>query len=334
MQITSESLNQYAESTVNRVTSENRNIIVAYMVGSVVMESNPLLGGTTDIDLVFIHSGDPPVEREIQALSDEVHLDVTHHPQKKYTPGRELRTHPWMGPTIFNAKILFDPRHFMDFVQAAVRGLFYRADYVIQRTQPLIEEARGIWFDLQTERPDPGPEVVSRYLRALDHAGNAIAGLSGPPLAERRFLLQFLDRAEAINQPGLYAGLLGLLGGPRVDGKVLTDQLPAWEAALDALPRDETPPGLHADRRAYYLKAFEAILGSGQPLNILWPLLTTWTLAAQALPPEHPAIEGWGETCSQLGLQGDDFYERVTALDAFLDTVETTMENWATEQGV
>ena len=333
MLITTEILNQYAETAVKRITIENRDIVVAYMVGSVVMESNPLLGGTTDIDLVFIHSGEPPVEREIQALSDEVHLDITHHPRKKYTPGRELRTHPQMGPTICDAKILYDPRHFMNFVQAAVRGLFFRADYVIQRAQPLIEEARGIWFDLQTKRLDPGPEVVSRYLQAVDRAGNAIAGLSGPPLAERRFLLQFPDRAEALDRPGLYAGLLGLLGGPNADGEFLTGQLPAWEAALDALPPDETPPGLHVDRRAYYLKAFEAILGSGQPLNILWPLLNTWTMAAQSLASDHPAIEGWEEACSQLGLQGDDFYDRVTALDAYLDTVEEALENWASEQG-
>jgi hypothetical protein len=334
MQITPEVLHQYAETTVEKVTRENNAVLVAYLHGSLVIEDNPLLGGTADVDLVFIHSDTPEVEREIQRMTDDVHMDIAHHPQKEYRKGRELRTHPWMGPTIFHAKILHDPRHFMNFTQAAVRGLYHRSDNVIKRARPQAEHARQIWFSLQADRPEPDPEVISTYLRAVDHAVNSIASLTGPPLTERRFLLNFPARAEAVGRSGLYAGLLGLIGGPKVSGEDIQSMLPVWKTIFEDSPELQSSPRFHPQRLNYYLKAFEAIIGSGKPQDVLWPLLRTWTHAVVPLPAGHPAVRGWEEACLQLGLIGADFFERVDAFDAYLDMVEETLDSWAHEKGV
>ena len=140
MQLTPEVMQQFAETTVNQLVQVDPSIIAAYLCGSTVLEETPLLGGTTDIDIVLIHTTEPSIEREILRLTDDVHLDISHHNQDLYRQGRELRVHPWMGPTLNNAKPIHDPRHFLDFTQASVRGLFGREDYKMQRARTLYEE--------------------------------------------------------------------------------------------------------------------------------------------------------------------------------------------------
>ncbi len=122
MQITTETLKKFADTTVDKYTRANFDIMAAYLRGSLVMGEDPLLVGATYIDLVFIHAGEPDESREILRLTDEVHLDIVHHTQKDYLKGRNLRIDPWMGPCLYNAQVLFDPQHFLDFTIASVRG--------------------------------------------------------------------------------------------------------------------------------------------------------------------------------------------------------------------
>ena len=333
MQITTEVLKKFAEATVKKLTCSNHNILAAYLTGSLVTEENPQLGGTADIDLIFIHIGEPQISREILRLTDEVHLDIAHHPQRDYLQRRELRVHPWLGPVISEATVMYDPQHFLDLTRASVQGQFHRADNTLKRSRTLIELARETWLNFQLAPPVSSPETIFDYLQVLENAANSIALLGGDPLTERRFLLNFPDRADAIGRPGMYAGLLGLLGAPRVDGETLAAWLPAWETTLDALPQAGRHPRLHPYRKSYYLRAFEAIMGSGQPQNILWPLLRTWTLAARSLSEGDPAIQGWRDACQHLGLLGSDFAERITALDAYLEQVEEAIDAWAQENG-
>ena len=53
MRITPELLFKIAEDTVAERTESNPAIIAAFLVGS-VWDGEPVLGGTADIDLVFI----------------------------------------------------------------------------------------------------------------------------------------------------------------------------------------------------------------------------------------------------------------------------------------
>jgi hypothetical protein len=241
--------------------------------------------------------------------------------------------HPWLGPILDGCKILYDPQHFLDFTQASVRGQFYRSDQVLGRVQPQVENARQIWLSFNSAPSRSDCELVLKYLRAVEQATNAVAGLSGKPLTERRFLLGFPKRAEAVGHPGLYPGLLGLLGGPRVDAPALRNWLPEWRQAIEALPGDNTPPRLSSPRIHYYLRAFEVILEGDQPLDVLWPLLHTWTDAISLLPGDAPAHEPWQKAVTELGLLGDGLPDREAALDAYLDQVEELLEDWARENG-
>ena len=49
-------------------------------------------------------------------------------------------------------------------------------------------------------------------MKSLYLAVNAVAELSGPPLQERRLMLDFASRAEAAPRPGMDAALTGLMG--------------------------------------------------------------------------------------------------------------------------
>ncbi len=334
MRITRQTLLKIARDTVARRKRSERDLLAAYLRGS-LLGQDPILGGTADIDLVLIHNSDPPVDREIERLTDDVHLDIVHHGRAVYRAGRKLREHPRMGPEIYSCMILYDPQHFVDFLQAGVRGHYFRPENVLGRAQKMVEEARGIWFDFYRQTPAPAPDTVARYLGAVELAANALASLTGPPLPERRLMLMLPERVEAIGREGLALGVLGLLGGNAVNGDMLRAWLPDWEAAVDAAGAAEGRPlDLHPYRKGYYLRALDAILASEQPLAALWPLLHTWTVAVCQSAADSPVLPAWGAACEQLAIAGEGFSERVAALDAFLDTTEDTLESWARAQGV
>ncbi|MBN1146045.1 MAG: hypothetical protein JXA78_02220 [Anaerolineales bacterium] len=333
MRITRETLLKIARDTIARRAREKRDLLAVYLSGS-LLEDEFMLGGATDIDLFFIHMDQVATEREIVRLTDEVHLDIAHCQDEQYRQARNLRLHPWLGPALNGCTVMYDPQHFMDFTQASVRGQFDRPDYVLQRARDHLEKARQIWLGYQVETsPDPGPCEAGDYLRALAQAANAVASLSGPPLTERRFLAHFAQRAGAIGRPGLYAGLLGLLGAGQVDGQLLTDCLAHWGSAYESIPREKAPARLHPDRRMYYQGAFQAFIAGQQPEVVLYPLLRTWTMAVGLLPPNSPGCSAWRQALTRLEILGEAFAMRMTALDAYLDLVEETLEEWARQNG-
>lgn len=334
MRVNRGTLLKIANDTVSQRTRQDLNIISAYLCGS-LLGDDYLLGGTADIDLAFIHIDSVPEEREIVRLTDEIHLDIAHYPQRDFLQTRELRVHPWLGPTIFGCDILYDPQHFMDFTQASVRGQFNRSDYVLERAQVESEHARQIWMAFYKDTPaEPGPREVVTYLHAVGQAVNAVASLNGPPLTERRLLLSFQERADMVGRPGLQPGLLGLLGAQNVDAEVLKEWLNHWQFAYEAIPTEKIQPRLHPDRKVYYRSAFEALLEGDQPHAVLWPLTRTWSQAALLLAPGDSALATWRKAFTQLGFLETGFAERVEALDAYLDVVEEALDDWRKKYAV
>ncbi len=334
MQLTPGNLKQFAETTVEKTARANFDIMAAYLRGSLVMGGDPLLGNTTDIDLVYIHADTPETSREIVRLSDEVHLDIEHHPQEEYLKGRELRLHPTMGPNLYNAQVLYDPQHFLNFTIATVRGMFHREDYTIARARSAIENAHRSWAELQDLPQTADQQTVARYLRTAAEIANALSLLVGEPLTDRRFLSTFAARTQSLGQAGLYAGLMGLLGAPRVEVETLHDWVSIWDTSYTAISIANRPPQIHPDRKEYYLRAFEALLANERPKDVLWPLLLTWTQVAGCLPEDDPAFLTWQSAFEQLGLLGEDFPERIEALGVYLEQAQENIESWAFEHGV
>ena len=297
------------------------------------MGENPLLGESTDIDLVFIHSGAPEIEREILRLTDDIHLDIAHHEQKDYLKGRELRIDPQMGPSLYNAQVLFDPQHFLDFTIATVRGMFYRADHILMRARPLIEAARQEWLELLDTSTEGNYQSIEKFLKCLESGANGLALLVGEPLNERQFLADYAQRLEGLDRMGMYAGILGLLGAPLVEVKELSNWVSIWEKTFEAISTNDRPEDIHAYRKNYYLRGFSAILESPQPKNLLWPLLNSWITIIQRVPSEDPSAIRSQEAFRQLGFYGKGIQKKLDGLDKYLELAEEVIETWAIENG-
>ena len=149
-------------------------------------------------------------------------------------------------------------------------------------------------------------------------------------------MLYYPERAEKAGRPGLPAALAGLLGGANAERETLQAWLPRWAETYAAAAAAADPAQLgriSPHRVGYYQRAFQAILQREQAAAVLWPLLRTWTEAAMLLPESAPEREFWVEAGLALGLLGPAFEERVAALDAYLDQIEETLENWAYANG-
>ncbi len=149
MRVTRESLIRIAKETAQERAFNNKDIISAYLTGSLLTEE-PFLGGVTDIDLVLVTANNPPMSREIVALTPDFHLDISYHAKAEYDPPRELRANPWLGYEIYDPMLLHETKHFFEFTQAAVRAgfEFHEPALVLQRCRKLLDHGRKIWFDL------------------------------------------------------------------------------------------------------------------------------------------------------------------------------------------
>ncbi len=59
MRVTRESLIRIAKENAQERAFNDRDIVAAYLTGSLVSDTDPMLGGTADIDLVFVHASTP-----------------------------------------------------------------------------------------------------------------------------------------------------------------------------------------------------------------------------------------------------------------------------------
>lgn len=334
MRITKEALLKAARESAERYARRNRELICIYLTGSLLTET-PLLGGSTDIDLVFIHTSTPAFPREIVRLSDEIHLDIAHYSQAMYQQPRHLRVDPWLGSfLVASPLVLFDAGHWFEFIQASAGSQFNNPEYVFQRAQKLADISRAGWVELSAAAPEGSPAQIGHYLACLENAANSIALLSGPPLTERRFMLQFPERTQAAGKPELAAGLVGLFQGNDFKEETLRTWFPEWSAALQAAAqKPDVPVRLNGARRIYFENAVN-FLTEEHPTAALWLLLRTWTEAAACLTPSEPAYQAWQTACRDLSLSESDFSNRCSALDSYLDNVEETLDLYSQQYGI
>ena len=323
MNITRENLIRVARETVSRSLLTDPELVAAYLTGSLRTE-DPFLGNTTDIDIVCVHAGEPKIHREIIPLTPEIHLDIIHNPRSLYDRPKQLRINSWLGPELYDPLPLYVTRHFFEFIQAGVRDRYYEPANVQARARHLAENARQAWNALPGSASH-GPQVVLGYLKSIFLAANAVASLAGTPLTDRRFLLQFPERARLAGKPALAGGLFNLLGANQLDDATLADLLPEWEQAfMEASRNPVVDRRIAAPRLGYYKAAFKAMQENKTPLASTWPLMLTWTFSIAVLPPTWSVR--WRSACVTLGLDEASFTARLEELDHFLDSVEALLD--------
>src|SRR5215211_8474742 len=236
MRVTRESLIRIAKETAQQRFFNERDIIAAYLTGSLVSDNDPLLGGTADIDIIFVHAEEPKQRREFVKLTPDFHLDISHRARGEFKRPRELRLDPWLGWEMYDPMLLFERDKFFEFVQAGLRaGFEFNAPApALQRSRILLSHGRQIWRDLLQTGETITPQDISRYMKSLFHGVNAVAELSGPPLYERRLMLDFPSRAQTAQRPGMNAGLIGLIGASTLDPSQIGAWISDWKLAFEA----------------------------------------------------------------------------------------------------
>jgi hypothetical protein len=336
MRVSRESLIRIAKETSQERAYNDPTIVAAYLTGSLVSGADPMLGGTTDIDLVFVHNSPPALSRQIMKLTPDFHLDIRHRSKSEFRSPRELRTDPLLGWELYNPMLLLQRDTFFDFFQAGLRAgfEFHTPSLVLARCRKLHAAARSGWMDLmEVVGEKAGAQEVKRYLLALADTANTVAELNGGPLGERRLLMDFPARAQAAERPDFTAALFNLIGAGQVDSSILAKWLEPWKSAfLAAAEVGKVDVRIHAARLNYYEKAIRSLLEGDTPLGGLWPLILTWTLAVGVL--DEPMLSVWSDACRQLGLLGPALNDRVSGLDKYLDDVEIRLDEIAAANGL
>ncbi len=330
MRITKDLLHKFASETVKQRKRSEPDLHAAYIMGS-ILSDEPLLGGTTDIDLLLVHRYLAPVSRETLAITPEISLDIFHKAREDYEPVRQFRQDPWMGyPLTYNHILLFDTNHWLEYVQSSVTAEFHREDNVLVRVNVFLSAARDQWRTLMTNPPQNHLAWLDQYLHALELGANAISGLIGPPLTERRFMMTFTQRLADLGIPEVRAGFCGLLGCKKLHKDSYRSWLDSFEQDLIQMAEKIThPPHLSPARLGYYVQAFRALAESVDPTYLSWPLLRTWLDIQLAEDGKSPGHESWHDFLEKLQLTESIAEEKTEALDSYLDHLDVLIESWA-----
>lgn len=334
MRTTKETLLRLARDTAAISANQDHSIVCIYLTGSLVTE-NPFIGGTTDVDLFFVHTEKPPVNREIRYLSDDVTLDIAHVEQSLYQLPRHLRADAWLGPFLCaKPKVLYDTRHWFEFTEASVGAQFYRPEYMLERARPLAAEARRIWMDFHLAPPEVVPNYVHQYLRCIELAGNAVSLLSGAPLPLRRFFLDLPVRTKVVKRPDLLELFTSTIL-PVDSNEVEWNQwISDWVDSLKvAATFKDCPPKLSAPRRNYYSKAVDSLL-LDSPAAAAWIMINTWNQSIDLIFNENENADNWREACSAFLQINGSFESALEKVDELLDSVEETLDVFSSENGL
>jgi hypothetical protein len=335
VRITKDLLISTAKDTVKRRAFDGAgDLVCAYITGSLTFD-DPLIGGTTDIDLIFVHSLENETRREIIPISDDFHLDIGHFPQSYFSQPRDLRRDAWLGGFFCHYPIVIeDNNHWFDYVRSGIFAHFFQPINIIQRVRPFSESARKIWMDLTMNPPQNHHLCVQRYIQSIKDAANAIACLTTVPLTDRRFLIDFPERAEGVNMPGLSGGLVDLILPPDPVEPEWEVWIENWSVAFSSYQQNQNPSLSFAPcRQSYYKKAI-AELSETNSQAALWILLRTWSIMAADLPLNSVSQHGFNDILSLTMLDKNNFNARMEELDTFLDVVEETIDNWQSSAGL
>ncbi len=329
MRITRELLLNAARSATTDLLLRNKDMVCVYLTGSVLSEQ-PLIGGTTDIDLICVHSIEAPVAREVRELGEDYHLDIAHYTQSQFGQNKTLRLNPWLGSyLLYNPIILFDPQRWFEYTQAGVFAHFLEPAIVVQRVRPFIQQARQKWLELDRSQAESSVDNLWKYLKAMEYAGNSLACLVGVPLTERRFIRDLPARTEALERPGLSSGLVDLFCPADEFELNWQSWLEAWrKTLLLANEKKHCPAGINSIRIPYYENAILSLIQEDRN-SALWILLRTWTRALAQLAKRTPEITPWRQFIQTLNLDKEKFTARLNELDTYLEAVEETVDYWA-----
>jgi hypothetical protein len=306
MRITREKLLKLAKTQAAMRVMQNRRLVCVYLTGS-LLDEEPLLGGTADIDLIFVHDTPPPQEREIgPPLGGSA---SGYRPCFAGTVPAAAQscaaTHGWAVssatiPSFFTSAAI----GLSLFRRGSARTSTVRRPSSSASSRSWMPPVQG-WMTLQSAAgldvfqrtcAVPAHPAANRQRRRLPLRSAADRTASAAPFSPAG--------AGSPARPELSAGLIALLsGGTDLLAEAQTPQwFETWQTALgDAGQTSQHPPSLHPARWAYYTRAAQA-LWSETPAAALWIVLRTWCAALDCLPADHASRPSFVSLCRSLAL--------------------------------
>ena len=329
MRFTHEALLKLAKETVDKRFAHDPNVTAVFLIGS-MRPDHVAVENAADVDLLVLHNGELPRDREIIKLSNEFHLDIMYEPASLYAQARELRTEGWRGWIMWDPRLLYQKGRFFEYTQSVVRAQFEEPVNIIKRSHYFADPARESWTEMQNYPENAKP---LRVLMCAYNAANSLACLSGPPIPERRLLVDFPERATRLELGEMIQTLFACVAN-NVSVETIRSWQPAWEQAFLSASKSPADLRLHPARLAYYKTAIEEQLSGNLPRAALWPLLLTWALAAENESFNEEETRVWNSVCVEAGLDARGIQDRLQALDEFLDSMEEILEQLAQDNGL
>ncbi len=334
MRITRDALLNITAKIAKERAEKNVTLQCIFLGGS-LMQEDPLLFGTTDIDLVFVHSNQPTEPREMVRVNDEIHLDIHHLPESLFRQPRTLRKDIWIGSTLWSGpKLLYDVGHWFEFMLAGATAQFMAPENILARCTMLTNEARDAWTSLSTEPPAKFADFMTVYLDAMEKCGNAIACCGSIPLPLRRFWTGLPVVATVNGVPELAGKLQSLLMPEPIDEDVWQTWFKDWEGVLLSFGQESKYPALLAPCRRKYYTSVAAGFFAESPAESIWILLRNWIVAAQHVRETSPIQKSLHAVCSRLGFSSERMPGKLEALDQTLDQLDDYLEAYARQNGL
>ena len=335
MRITREKLLRLSDSYVKQRVRKDRSVVCAYLTGSLLREY-PFLNGTTDVDIIMIHSDLEQAYREVSMISEESTFDIYHYPQTYFANPRNLRTDPWIGSSMcYDPIVLFGKGHWYEFVLSSVESSFFLPENTMGRALVFNQEAHKYYSKLQ-RLANTGYECtyLFNYILCIENAVNSIACLSKRPLTMRRFLQDFSECCTDLDCPDLVKKAEELLHKDNAVEPYYDYYSKAWNYYFDYFSnyaRADFYPEYGKFRMSYYTKAVEAFWEAHLP-SALWIMMNTWTHIFSAMKMEQN--EAYHSFLSINGLSPAQAPERMEQIDKFLENIDDTIDNWGKSHGI
>lgn len=333
MRLTRERLLNLTNSYLTKMVRRNPNVVCIYLTGSMLQE-DPFINGTTDVDLVVVHNRPEDLPRKIVPITDEATLDIHYFQQSYFNPMRKIRKDPWLGSGMcFDPIQLYGKGHWFEFTQASIESAFFQPEYVLHRSRVFFAQAYESWRALRFDKSMSEARYILNYLRTIESICNSVAALSQHPLTDRRILKDFKAACDAVEIPDVVPLMNQLLIG-ETDPKPYFEYFSApWKYYLEFFGNSElvnSIPKYHIYRLKYYTAAVETYWEE-HLISALWIMLKTWSVTVE-----------W------LNLHGNEYYttllrtieigrafsaQREEQLGKFIDAVDVAIEKWGDEHG-
>ena len=335
MKITRDKLLRISKSFIQQRAQKDRTIICAYLTGSLLKEF-PFINGTTDVDIIIVHTDIPNPWREIVSLADEVSLDIYHYPQSSFANAKTLREDPWLGSSLcFDPEVLYGKGHWFEFILASTEASFFLPEFVIRRSQVFIRDAHR-WFSQVKKLSASAYETsyVFSELLCIENAMNSIACLSDKPMTLRHFIQDLETRCEAADNRNIPDVIYGLICGNQDIKNYYPYYSSAWKYYLEYFSNYSSAsfyPEYGNSRLFYYLKPVE-VLWEGHLPSALWIMSYSWVQILCAMKIEQN--EPFHSLCEMMEISQNCQEKRIKSLDILLDMIDDTLDHWAESHGV